>query len=80
MKISTASAYFLKRPVMTLVGLWLVWNANRFDDTKFVVLVSALFGVFVTDILTELGEVKEVVEKGIEAAGKLRHGGDSGDS
>lgn len=80
MKASTEILYFLKRPLLSIIGLWLIWNANRFDDTKFIVIAGGLFAVFVTDILTEHGQIKEVVEKGLETAGRLRHGGDSGDS
>ena len=72
MKPLATQWYFLKRPFVVLVALWLVWNASRFDDTKFVAIMAGLFGIFIADMLEQHGALKEVVVKSLDTVEKIK--------
>lgn len=65
-------SFWLRRPFVVATWAYAIYYANKFDDTKFVAVLSSVIAVFVIDFLGRRGELKEIVAKGLDTVTKLR--------
>ena len=66
------NSFWLRRPLFVATWIYVVLNADKFDDVKFATIVTTTIAIFIIDILSLQGGLKEVVKKALETGGKLK--------